>query len=389
MRSERPFDCPISGTTVFVKWRAGGNFLEPAHSYVRCSERDCQYVDLNTPPCPLNISMLDDGSSDRIVSYLTERAGWRLCYPCVETALTATHEQVCRATRRLRDDAGLVIRVGRCAVCRRRRSTLMLPRPQPATGLVAGAAAMTPPQGRAEMSSADESAVRVLASLATQPATCAACMAFVAKLSLADTRATVARLCERGLVETHPGACETCGRQQAVASRRAASPAAPDGGACRICDHPIRTGDNVIARGGLAHLRCWLVVQPTRTPDPDRLVAVVDDHDDARQAATNLLRSAGFRVVDAGTALRAAELLDTMYPDLYLLDLHLPDADGFKLCRAIKRISPSTEVLSLTGVFCRDEHRRAALDAGAAGFLTRPVDHDVLVGAVTAMAGRA
>ena len=52
--AKRPkIDCRIANKTVRITWRHGGGLLEPAKAYVRCDERDCQYADLNEPPCPL------------------------------------------------------------------------------------------------------------------------------------------------------------------------------------------------------------------------------------------------------------------------------------------------------------------------------------------------
>jgi hypothetical protein len=133
----RPFHCPIAGKTVGIALRHGGGLQEPANVYVRCDERDCQYVDLNVPPCPLRIDMFADGSDRKTAEYLTDRAGQRVCYSCLTDELGITHEQVRRASWRLKDHAGFSIRPARCVVCNRRRVTITLdgagaPSPQPA-----------------------------------------------------------------------------------------------------------------------------------------------------------------------------------------------------------------------------------------------------------------
>jgi len=122
----QPFVCVIADKTVGISLRHGGGLQEPNHVYVRCDERDCQYVDLNQPPCPLRIEMFADGSDRRVADYLTESAGTRICYACLTEALDITHDQVRRASWRLKDVDGFSIRPSRCATCQRRRVTIGL-----------------------------------------------------------------------------------------------------------------------------------------------------------------------------------------------------------------------------------------------------------------------
>ena len=122
----RPFHCEIAGKPVGIALRHGGGLQEPANVYVRCDERDCQYVDLNVPPCPLRIDMFADGSDHRTGEYLLSHPGRRVCYACLTDELGITHDQVRRASWRLKDAPGFSIRPSRCAVCHRRRVTIAL-----------------------------------------------------------------------------------------------------------------------------------------------------------------------------------------------------------------------------------------------------------------------
>ena len=118
------FDCSIAGKTVGVTLRHGGGLQEPEGVYVRCDERDCQYVDLNHAPCPLRIDMFADGSDRRVAQHVATNAGTRFCYACLTEILSVTHEQVRRASWRLKDVQGFAIKPSRCADCRRRRVTI-------------------------------------------------------------------------------------------------------------------------------------------------------------------------------------------------------------------------------------------------------------------------
>ena len=119
----QPFDCSIAGKTVDIGLRHGGGRQEPATVYVRCDQRDCQYVDMNAAPCPLRVEMFADGTDHRLAEYLTAHAGERHCYACLIEQLDITHEQVRRASWRLKD-AGFSIRPMCCAACHRRRVTI-------------------------------------------------------------------------------------------------------------------------------------------------------------------------------------------------------------------------------------------------------------------------
>ena len=122
----RPFDCEIAGKPVNISLRHGGGLQEPDNVYVRCDERDCQYVDLNTSPCPLRVEMFADGSDRLVADYLHAHAGTHVCYACLTQTLEITHDQVRRASWRLKDEPGVSIRPSRCGVCRHRRVTIGL-----------------------------------------------------------------------------------------------------------------------------------------------------------------------------------------------------------------------------------------------------------------------
>src|SRR5688500_12116529 len=66
------------------------------------------------------------------------------------------------------------------------------------------------------------------------------------------------------------------------------------------------------------------------------LVLNVDDYEAGRYATSRVLRQAGFDVAEAATGTDALRLVVSEHPDLVLLDVNLPDVDGFEVCRQIK-----------------------------------------------------
>ncbi|MBW3571297.1 MAG: response regulator [Gemmatimonadetes bacterium] len=117
------------------------------------------------------------------------------------------------------------------------------------------------------------------------------------------------------------------------------------------------------------------------------LVLNVDDYEAGRYATSRVLRQAGFEVVDAATGEEALRLVRSEEPDLVLLDVNLPDLDGFEVCRRIKT-APETgtiPVLYLSAAYRTPEHRVQGLDLGADGYLTQPVEPRELVATVNAL----
>jgi DNA-binding NarL/FixJ family response regulator len=100
-------------------------------------------------------------------------------------------------------------------------------------------------------------------------------------------------------------------------------------------------------------------------------VLIVDDNASFRAVARTLLESGGYRVVgEAGSAVAAVAVASATRPDVVLLDIGLPDRDGFTVCRELHAALPGTVI-----VFCSvrgaEEYRDAVDRSSAAGFLAK------------------
>lgn len=125
------------------------------------------------------------------------------------------------------------------------------------------------------------------------------------------------------------------------------------------------------------------MTQPRTRP----LILNVDDNEAGRYAVTRDLRRKGYEVLDAATGREALELASSEQPDLVLLDVRLPDIDGFEVCRRLKA-DPGTAgipVLHLSASYSDNPSRVRGLTAGADGYLTEPVDPEVLHATVNAL----
>jgi CheY-like chemotaxis protein len=111
---------------------------------------------------------------------------------------------------------------------------------------------------------------------------------------------------------------------------------------------------------------------PRRRPGA-RTILVVDDDDDVRSLIRAVVERRGYRVVTAADGAEALDLIARAAPDLVLLDVDLPGADGPAVCRRLKA-DPATRaipVLVLT-VDTREADRQRGLAAGADGSVTKP-----------------
>jgi two-component system, sensor histidine kinase len=106
----------------------------------------------------------------------------------------------------------------------------------------------------------------------------------------------------------------------------------------------------------------------------------VDDYEPARYARTKLLRGWGFDVREASTGAEALRLATLEPPALVILDVHLPDMNGFEVCRRLKRDHDGSAmpVLHVSATFTSGEHQALGLSGGADGYLVEPVEPAVL-----------
>lgn len=108
-------------------------------------------------------------------------------------------------------------------------------------------------------------------------------------------------------------------------------------------------------------------------------ILVVDDDPLILDVLVRFLQREGYEPTTASDGMEALRLVADMHPDLILLDVMLPEMDGFAVCKRLKDDERTAliPVTMLTGLDDR-EHRRRGMEAGADDFLTKPFEQSLL-----------
>jgi CheY-like chemotaxis protein len=116
--------------------------------------------------------------------------------------------------------------------------------------------------------------------------------------------------------------------------------------------------------------------------DKARILLIEDDEDNL-ELVRFLLNQEGYEVLLARDGRRGLELAETEQPNLILLDMSIPEIDGWKLAGILKH-SPKTHaigIVALTGHTAPGDRKRA-IDAGCDGYISKPLDIPAFAGQV-------
>src|SRR5512135_454465 len=118
----------------------------------------------------------------------------------------------------------------------------------------------------------------------------------------------------------------------------------------------------------------------------NRIILVVDDEERMARFIRLNLEQDGFQVIEAYRGARAIQALRDSLPDLVILDVMLPDIDGFEVLKMIREIS-SIPVIMLTAK-AEEDDRVQGLELGADDYVTKPFSPRELVSRVRAVLRR-
>jgi len=110
---------------------------------------------------------------------------------------------------------------------------------------------------------------------------------------------------------------------------------------------------------------------------PARAILHVEDNFENRMLVRRLLQSGGFVVLEAGDAEKALEIIKEQVPDLILMDINMPDIDGYTLTNQIKGMPGLSRVpiVAITANVMKGD-REKTMRAGCDGYIEKPIDVD-------------
>jgi two-component system cell cycle response regulator DivK len=108
-------------------------------------------------------------------------------------------------------------------------------------------------------------------------------------------------------------------------------------------------------------------------------ILYIEDNPDNRLLVKRVLLSEDYALLEAGNAQEALNVLKSTRPDLILMDINMPDMDGYSLTAQIKSMAgfERVPILALTANVMRGDKEKT-LEAGCDGYIQKPIDIDLL-----------
>ena len=118
-------------------------------------------------------------------------------------------------------------------------------------------------------------------------------------------------------------------------------------------------------------------------------ILVIEDDEYSRDALAHLLAAEGYEAQSASDGESGLEKAREMRPDVIVLDLNLPGIDGKQVIQMLRNDGPLRGVPILVVTGDDDQDAQSAVELGADGYLTKPVEFDDLIHAIDKLMGAA
>jgi len=127
----------------------------------------------------------------------------------------------------------------------------------------------------------------------------------------------------------------------------------------------------------------------TQTPENTKTVLLVEDNEDNRFIYATALRYVGYEVIEAVSGTQGIEQARTHRPDLILMDISIPDVDGWEATIVLKAdpLTRGIPIIAVTAHVLPGDERRS-MEAGCDGYLAKPVSPAALIAEVDRRFGR-
>ena len=115
-----------------------------------------------------------------------------------------------------------------------------------------------------------------------------------------------------------------------------------------------------------------------------KTILIVEDDPKSMKLTNDLLKISGYATIQATDGKQGVELAKSAKPDLILMDIMMPNMDGYTACREIKadQSTRNTPVVMLTAVGY-DLNKKLAKQMGADGYITKPFSRQQLIDAIS------
>ena len=115
------------------------------------------------------------------------------------------------------------------------------------------------------------------------------------------------------------------------------------------------------------------------TEESRATILYVEDNPDNRTLIRRVLSADGFTVFEAPSATEALKKLQTLRPDLILMDINMPEMDGYTLTARIRELHNmgGIPVIALTANVMKGDKEKS-LEAGCDGYIQKPIDIDTI-----------
>lgn len=112
---------------------------------------------------------------------------------------------------------------------------------------------------------------------------------------------------------------------------------------------------------------------------PQQVILYIEDDPANRILVRRVLEAEGYRVLEAENGIRGLEIAQREQLGAILVDIHMPDMDGFEVMARLRTIprSASVPIIALTAMVMKGDRERT-LQAGCSGYIEKPIDVDLL-----------
>ena len=112
------------------------------------------------------------------------------------------------------------------------------------------------------------------------------------------------------------------------------------------------------------------------------IVLYIEDHPDNMTLVRRILRPDTFSLIEARTGLQGLSMAEAQVPDLILLDINLPDIDGYEITRRLRSSEncalSQMPIIAITANALKGDSQKA-MDAGCDAYFSKPIDiHELL-----------